>query len=123
MSQPVPQASPGAGQANFTCGDWHLYQAGTAIYDDGRTGYEASCFQPMMDAAGNQPQNQKAPAENSNSEQCVGPAAVCGYGIGPNGKPNPSSGELQLLHGCQEGYVQDPARCAQVQDKANENGW
>jgi ABC-type phosphate transport system substrate-binding protein len=51
--QPTPAAAPvGTNPVpGFSCGDWKLYQAGTAIYTDGSTGYEESCYQPMMDAA------------------------------------------------------------------------
>lgn len=51
--QPTPAAAPvdEAAATDFSCGDWKMYQAGTAIYTDGSTGYEESCYQPMMDAA------------------------------------------------------------------------
>lgn len=42
------------------------------------------------------------------------PAYLCGYGTDENGNPNPSSGELQLQHGCEQGYIQDPDQCAAV---------
>ncbi|MDN6706348.1 hypothetical protein [Corynebacterium glyciniphilum] len=42
------------------------------------------------------------------------PAAICGYGHDEHGNPNPSSGELQTQHGCEEGYVTDPELCAAV---------
>lgn len=45
-------------------------------------------------------------------EHCA--AAICGYGTNSQGQPNPTSGELQTLHGCQEGYIDDPELCAAV---------
>lgn len=51
--QPTPAAVPvdEVAATDFSCGDWKMYQAGTALYTDGSTGYEESCYQPMMDAA------------------------------------------------------------------------
>lgn len=126
-TEPQEQPQSNASKVSFKCGDWHLYQAGTAIYSDGSTGYEESCYQPMMDAA------QSAPSpygqEDSdldsipfaNGGTC--PAYKCGYGTDENGNPNPSSGEIQLMDGCQQGYIDDPERCAAVSDKANQYGW
>lgn len=54
------------------------------------------------------PEAEVAPGE----EECVGPAAVCGYGYDESGKRNPTSGEIQTHHGCQEGYINDPELCA-----------
>ena len=50
-------------------------------------------------------------------------AAICGYGHDENGNPNPSSGELQTMHGCEEGYITDTDLCNRVFDKAAEYGW
>ncbi|WP_333618131.1 hypothetical protein [Dietzia sp.] len=41
-------------------------------------------------------------------------AAICGYGHDENGNRNPTSGELQGQHGCEQGYITDPDYCAQV---------
>lgn len=126
-TEPRNQSQTNTDQASFQCGDWHLYQAGTAIYSDGSTGYEESCYQPMMDAAQSAPQSygQVTPDPETipfaNGGTC--PAYKCGYGTDENGNPNPSSGELQLMDGCQQGYVDDPERCAAVLDKANQYGW
>lgn len=54
------------------------------------------------------PEAEVAPGE----EECVGPAAVCGYGYDESGKRNPTSGEIQTHNGCQEGYINDPELCA-----------
>lgn len=51
------------------------------------------------------------------------PAAICGYGTDANGNPNPSSGELQTIHGCSEGYITDAALCDAVNAKAEQYGW
>ena len=42
------------------------------------------------------------------------PAAQCGYGHDEQGNPNPSSGELQTQHGCEQGYITDVELCAAV---------
>jgi hypothetical protein len=49
---------------------------------------------------------------------CAG--AICGYGHNQNGQRNPTSGELQTLHGCQLGYITDSELCAAV---AWVDGW
>ncbi|MHA2788366.1 hypothetical protein ACXZ66_04360 [Corynebacterium sp. S7] len=51
------------------------------------------------------------------------PAYICGYGTDENGNPNPSSGELQLMDGCEKGYIDDPQRCGAVAEKAAQYGW
>lgn len=51
------------------------------------------------------------------------PAAICGYGTDANGNPNPSSGELQAIHGCAEGYITDASLCDAVNTKAEQYGW
>lgn len=51
------------------------------------------------------------------------PAAICGYGHDENGNPNPSSGELQTMHGCEEGYITDQDLCSRVSEKAAQYGW
>lgn len=42
------------------------------------------------------------------------PAYLCGYGTNDQGQRNPTSGEIQTLHGCQEGYINDPELCEAV---------
>lgn len=42
-------------------------------------------------------------------------AAICGYGTNSQGQPNPTSGEIQTLDGCQRGYITDPELCAAVE--------
>ncbi|MGP6173361.1 hypothetical protein [Corynebacterium sp. A21] len=42
------------------------------------------------------------------------PAYKCGYGTNDQGQRNPSSGEIQTLDGCQEGYITDPQLCEAV---------
>lgn len=41
-------------------------------------------------------------------------AAICGYGHNEQDQRNPSSGEIQTLHGCQEGYITDAELCGAV---------
>lgn len=96
---PVEPTTGEPSPVSFACGDWHLYQAGTAIYSDGSTGYEESCYQPMMDAARAnatpQPEVDFDPSKVPYADGGTCPAAVCGYGHDENGNPNPSSGEIQ----------------------------
>lgn len=51
------------------------------------------------------------------------PAYKCGYGTNAKGNPNPSSGELQTLDGCNAGYITDQSLCNAVRNKANQYGW
>ncbi|SDL61673.1 hypothetical protein SAMN04488535_0171 [Corynebacterium mycetoides] len=51
------------------------------------------------------------------------PAYKCGYGHDANRNPNPSSGELQTMHGCEQGYIDDQELCAAVAQKAEQYGW
>lgn len=113
---PEPEVEEPVAAPSFECGDWHLYQAGTAIYSDGSTGYEESCFQPMMDAAIAGGGGQPDPATIPYADGGTCPAAECGYGHDENGNPNPSSGELQTQHGCEQGYITDPQLCGAVAD-------
>lgn len=63
------------------------------------------------------------PSEIPYAEGGTCPAYQCGYGHDENGNPNPSSGELQTLHGCDEGYITDQNLCGAVQNKADQYGW
>ncbi|MCT1444311.1 hypothetical protein [Corynebacterium sanguinis] len=51
------------------------------------------------------------------------PAYKCGYGHEANGNPNPTSGELQTMDGCSQGYITDQALCGAVAQKAEQYGW
>ncbi|QGU07164.1 hypothetical protein COCCU_06100 [Corynebacterium occultum] len=42
------------------------------------------------------------------------PAYKCGYGTNDQGQRNPTSGEIQTLDGCQQGYITDPQLCEAV---------
>lgn len=42
------------------------------------------------------------------------PAYLCGYGHDEQGNRNPSSGEIQTQHGCEQGYITDVELCAAV---------
>lgn len=42
------------------------------------------------------------------------PAYLCGYGHDEQGNRNPTSGEIQTQHGCEQGYITDPELCAAV---------
>lgn len=114
---PEPEVEEPVAVASFECGDWHLYQAGTAIYSDGSTGYEESCYQPMMDAAVAGGGGQPDPATIPYADGGTCPAYLCGYGHDENGNPNPTSGELQTQHGCEEGYITDPELFAAVAER------
>ena len=51
------------------------------------------------------------------------PAYKCGYGTDSYGNPNPSSGELQAIHGCEDGYITDAFLCDAVNSKAEQYDW
>lgn len=82
-------------------------------------------------------QNQPGAQESRDAESAAGldpsqipyanggtcPAYKCGYGTDENGNPNPSSGELQTLDGCDEGYITDQSLCGAVRNKADQYGW
>ena len=42
------------------------------------------------------------------------PAYLCGYGHDEQGNRNPTSGEIQTRHGCEQGYTTDVDLCAAV---------
>lgn len=42
------------------------------------------------------------------------PAYLCGYGHDAQGNRNPTSGEIQTQHGCEQGYITDVGLCAAV---------
>jgi len=78
----------------FVCGDLSLYQSGTAIYSDGTTGYEPSC-DTYIPPTGSQDQN--GDGVISGFERC---GTACGE--------EPTSGEIQTQHGCEQGYITGP---------------
>lgn len=95
---------------------------GPSRMSDGTTKYTDYCGnQPGAAEAREAEANAGLP--ESNTPGCDGPAAICGYGTDANGNPNPTSGELQLMDGCQQGYIDDPERCAAVMEDANRYGW
>lgn len=61
-------------------------------------------------------------ASYANGDSCA--AAICGYGYDAYGNPNPSSGEIQGRHMCQEGKIDDPEYCAAIEEVfANNVDW
>lgn len=97
---------------------------GTALLSDGSTTYMDSCNEsaggPMVLQEGTsiydlQPQVDLDNIPIADGGTC--PAARCGYGHDANGNPNPSSGEIQTKHGCDDGYITDPDLCAAVNEK------
>ena len=70
---------------------------------------------------GMNPQKDPSQIPFANGGTC--PAYKCGYGTDANGNPNPSSGELQTLDGCNAGYITDQSLCNAVRNKANQYGW
>lgn len=57
----------------------------------------------------------------SYDENC--PNYLCGYGVDANGNPNPTSGEIQTMDGCEQGYITDPSLCSAVAQRAEQYGW
>lgn len=62
------------------------------------------------------PQGAPDPATVPYAEGGTCAAAVCGYGYDEYGNRNPSSGEIQGRHLCQDGYIDDPEYCAAIED-------
>lgn len=62
------------------------------------------------------PQGAPDPATVPYAEGGTCAAAVCGYGYDEYGTHNPSSGEIQGRHLCQDGYIDDPEYCAAIED-------
>lgn len=97
---------------------------GTALLTDGSTTYMDSCNEsaggPMVLRDGTSIYDHQPQVDLDNIPIADGgtcPAARCGYGHDANGNPNPSSGEIQTKHGCDEGYITDPNLCAAVNEK------
>lgn len=97
---------------------------GTALLSDGSTTYMDSCNEsaggPMVLRDGTSIYDLQPQVDLDNIPVADGgtcPAARCGYGHDANGNPNPSSGEIQTKHGCDEGYITDPTLCAAVNEK------
>ena len=86
---------------------------GPARWSDGTVSYSQWCFDTR---GGEQYLENERQAGLGETEQCVGPAAECGYGTADNGARNPTSGEIQTYHGCQDGYIDDPDLCSAVED-------
>lgn len=118
----------------FECGDFSLYQSGTALYSDGTTGYEASCdtYQAPVEkvlwycdypetavytdgtSSGTDPAciHDDEPvnpgggypyiaSEDRNGDGVVNGYERCGLACGEE----PTSGDIQTEHGCEEGYI------------------
>ncbi|WP_145943665.1 hypothetical protein [Corynebacterium glyciniphilum] len=62
------------------------------------------------------PQGAPDPATIPYAEGGTCAAADCGYGYDDYGNRNPSSGEIQGRHLCQDGYINDPEYCAAIED-------
>lgn len=114
-----------------------LYEPGTALYDDGTTGYEAECDVPggynphgaqsrssdgtadsYMGDDGLQHWNGEGDYEDWADQRSDRPGGAwgrvgaerCGTACGDS----PTSGEIQLKNGCEAGYIDDPELCATV---------
>lgn len=130
--EPVLPSEP----ITFECGDFSLYQSGTALYSDGTTGYEAACDtyvapepEPELrycdyggtavytdgsyvvdhpecvntgpPAVSGYPYNE---AEDRNGDGVVNGYERCGVLCGEE----PTSGDIQTQHGCEQGYITGP---------------
>lgn len=82
--------------------------------------------EPAQNPSANQPtatspMQQQPPMGNQGaSPNC--PAYLCGYGTAPNGAPNLTSGETQLLGQCESGTYNAPQVCANLRLKAERAG-
>lgn len=67
-------------------------------------------FNRMVEQQNQQPAHDGVPIADGGT--C--PAYLCGYGHDEQGNRNPSSGEIQTQHGCEQGYITDVELCAAV---------
>lgn len=81
---------------------------------------------PAQQAPANQPRAtspaQKQPPMGNQGASPNCPAYLCGYGTAPNGAPNLTSGETQLLARCNSGDYNAPQVCANLRLKAQRAG-
>ena len=81
---------------------------------------------PEQRAPANQPRAtspaQKQPPMGNQGASPDCPAHLCGYGTAPNGAPNLTSGETQLLARCNSGEYNAPQVCANLRLKAQRAG-
>jgi len=114
---------------------------GPALWSDGSTRFSQDCYDqgvanrgsyrcPHTDSYVNDPSkcapwqsNEKPLDQVPYADGGTCPAYKCGYGHDANGNPNPTSGETQLMDGCEKGYINDPEKCAAVARKAEQYGW
>ena len=67
-------------------------------------------FYDMVEPQNNQPAHDGVAIADGGT--C--PAYLCGYGHDEQGNRNPTSGEIQTRHGCEQGYITDVDLCAAV---------
>ncbi|MFC9355173.1 hypothetical protein ACFTZB_01120 [Rhodococcus sp. NPDC057014] len=132
-----PVAVPAPPPVTFECGDLAVYQSGTALYSDGTVGYEAVCdtYVPPADPVlqycdyggvavytdGSSSTTDPAcastvdpgsgasgypydPSQDRNGDGVVNGYERCGLACGED----PTSGEIQLQYGCEQGYITGP---------------
>lgn len=91
---------------------------GPSLMSDGTTIYTDYCFNALGGPAYLEQESQSGfqddPSNIPFADGGTCPAYKCGYGTNDQGQPNPSSGEIQTLHGCQEGYITDAELCGAV---------
>lgn len=100
---PAPEAAPQQPAAPHVV-ECLAGTPGPALMSDGTIQNSDWCFEQM---GGAQYLEQESAAN-------AGPAYQSGYGYDEQGNANPSSGELQTQHGCEQGYITDPELCAAV---------
>lgn len=131
---PAPEPLPEAAPVTFQCGDFSLYQSGTALYSDGTTGYEAVCDTFVVPTPelrycdyggtavytdGSYIVNDPACADTAppsstgypyhESEDRNGDGVVNGYErCGVLCGEEPTSGDIQTQYGCEQGYIVGP---------------
>ncbi|MDY5839529.1 MAG: hypothetical protein SPJ78_02220 [Corynebacterium camporealensis] len=79
---------------------------GPALWSDGSKEFSQYCFDQL---------GGEEVLEHESNAGC--PAAICGYGTDEHGNPNPTSGEIQTMHGCEAGYITDEELCQAVAEK------
>lgn len=131
QAEPVaPVEQPQPEQVTFTCGDPSLYERGTAIYSDGKTGFEAQCGPGITNPYGPESRGDAAVAPGQEFSDFGQPVERIGgvAGVDTNGDGTlsgfercgtscgdaPTSGEIQTKNGCERGWLTDEALCSKV---------
>lgn len=127
-SAPTPEPAASVGEPSPTAAEPYVVEClfgtpGPSRMSDGTIQNTDYCFyelggpayleqegQSGLGGANQQPPHDGVPIADGGT--C--PAYLCGYGHDAQGNRNPTSGEIQTKHGCEQGYITDVELCAAV---------